>query len=419
MSLRTFLKKKLPATFNAAEYEANRVLNAIEEIHNYYGENSKNILAEMRVLQAENRNILSQIVSQIAILKAEIGSEREISAGLKAENEEIQSMCQEEKLMLAMIEDRTRGLKNQLQEERLTLTAVEEQINSLKGQLSDLKEAVQVQDLTIIGALSSQFRTVSTARVHFIRCLDIYNAGDMACGPDSYFKELLDGRTGFYHTIKNINYGIIEPNDWVILGGGGLFECNPQYQAAINHVLSINNHVIAWGVGHNRHHVDCCWYWPNQFPIEYGKFALLSSRDFEYENDTYCPCVSCMMPQLEKQYTIKRRVGAYVHHQIHFDIAGVETCPNSKTLEEVLEFIGSSEIIISNSYHGIYWATLMGKKVICYEPFSEKFDYFKYPPVVYSGDLERDISETVSYPDALEDCRAINIAFKNQVLEIM
>ena len=67
----------------------------------------------------------------------------------------------------------------------------------------------------------------------------------------------------------------------------------------------------------------------------------------------------------------------------------------------------------------VYWATLMGKKVILFSSFSNKFDSFKYHPVRYSGDLEKDIAQAHTYPQALEECRKLNLAFFKKVKKIV
>ena len=37
---------------------------------------------------------------------------------------------------------------------------------------------------------------------------------------------------------------------------------------------------------------------------------------------------------------------------------------NTTNLEQMVEFIGTSETIVTNSYHAMYWAILLKRKVI-------------------------------------------------------
>lgn len=66
----------------------------------------------------------------------------------------------------------------------------------------------------------------------------------------------------------------------------------------------------------------------------------------------------------------------------------------------------------------MYWATLMGKKVILYKPFSSRYDYFKFPPTLYSGNLDEDIKNAKSYSNALEECKKLNFDFFQKVIRI-
>ena len=61
----------------------------------------------------------------------------------------------------------------------------------------------------------------------------------------------------------------------------------------------------------------------------------------------------------------------------------------------------------------------MNKKVILYNPFSNKFDNFKYKPVIYSGNLKSDINKAVVYSQSLEECQSENRVFFEKVKKII
>lgn len=67
----------------------------------------------------------------------------------------------------------------------------------------------------------------------------------------------------------------------------------------------------------------------------------------------------------------------------------------------------------------VYWATLMGKKVVLYKPFSNRFDHIKFTPVTYSGVMEADIKKAKTYPTALQECRNLNLKFFEKVKQII
>ena len=73
---------------------------------------------------------------------------------------------------------------------------------------------------------------------------------------------------------------------------------------------------------------------------------------------------------------------------------GIPTQSNcTGSLKDALSFIASGETVVSNSYHGVYWAMLMGRKVLCL-PFSNKFSRYRLPPGYsdarsWTGDLAK------------------------------
>ena len=253
--------------------------------------------------------------------------------------------------------------------------------------------------------------------IHFIRIYDIKNTGDKSCGPYEYFRNEFSRYNCVFHTLKDIRFDLIHKDDFVILGGGGILDSSRYYDEAINCVLSVCDNVICWSAGHNIHDGA-----GEPVPrINYAAFKLLATRDYGYsEDEKYCPCVSCMMKGLDMKLDIKRKIGVISHHEIPIDeFREYERMTNSDRLEDILKFIGESEVIITNAFHCSYWATLMGKKVILYKPFSTRFRYLKYSPTVYSGDLEADVAAAGNYMNALEECRKINVEFMGEVIKFI
>lgn len=95
---------------------------------------------------------------------------------------------------------------------------------------------------------------------------------------------------------------------------------------------------------------------------------------------------------------------------------------NYHDFPDVLAFLGSGKVVITNSYHGLYWATLLSKKVLCLDA-GGKFAHFKWPPThVKPEAVEEALAHANSipeYPDALAECRSLNLAFYQKVLTIL
>ena len=249
--------------------------------------------------------------------------------------------------------------------------------------------------------------------IHFVHVVEPRNPGDMLCYPYLYFKKYFRRFNVHIHHTKDIKFESIRANDIVILASGGCFEVLDSFQESINRLLDMCDNVIAWGCGHNSHHGR-----PVYCPIDFEKFKLLSVRDYQYGNQRYVPCVSCMMPQLDAQYPAVRRIGVIEHQDFPIDI-DADKINHKIGISEIMRFIGGSQIIITNTYHCAYWAMLMGKKVILYKPFSTKFDNFRHQPVTYTGNLEQDIAKCETYPDFLAECRDLNMEFFEDVRRVI
>ena len=105
-----------------------------------------------------------------------------------------------------------------------------------------------------------------------------------------------------------------------------------------------------------------------------------------------------------------------------------ETIKNNRSISEIEDFILTSEIIITNSYHCAYWAILLQRKTIVVDKFSTKFDYYKYKPEFISlsheiididEELKRAIDRAHIYPEAFEEAIKLNDEFFQEVIHII
>jgi len=253
-------------------------------------------------------------------------------------------------------------------------------------------------------------------KIHFINRVDDDNAGDQVCSPYNYFYDYFRNYNCLRHDIDYINWIEISPSDVIIIGASGMLYVTEDFQKNMNKLLDICPTVIAWSIGFNTHSDR-----PIITNIDTSRFKLIGIRDYMHPSGLpYLPCVSCFSGELDKTMENKRKIGIIDHKYfpVPIDIAG-ERINNSENFQIITDFIASSEIVISSSYHIIFWSILMGKKTICANPFSTKFDYFIYKPVFYSGNLEEDIKKTQIYPHAIIEARELNNIFFNNVKKII
>ena len=232
-------------------------------------------------------------------------------------------------------------------------------------------------------------------KIHFITCVELNNCGDYQSSPLNYYYDFFKDYCLVYHDINSVRFALIQKNDVVILGGGGLLDNLPDWNQTISKVLDIGAFVIGWSVGFHKR----LGFQPATKDLDFEKFGLLAVRDFEHETKLpWLPCVTCMSPYLWKTGEIKRNIGIISHR--FYPISGLpyEKMDNQASFDDITDFIASSDVIITSSYHAAYWAMLMGKIVICTNEFSYKFYHFKHKPQFLSRDHQTE--------QGVEDCIA-------------
>lgn len=247
--------------------------------------------------------------------------------------------------------------------------------------------------------------------IHFVNNFNSSNVGDNNSSPVLYIQNLLPKNIVILrHDMYKLKLLNIFKNDIVILGGGGLIDCMDVWNRKINSILNKSKNVIYWGGGFNRHTGRKI-----TEQIDISRFLLFGVRD-KINGLTWVPCPSCLSSRLKLKYPIKRRIGVVFHTEfVNPKLKKYDWIDNHASMADIIEFIGSSEVILTSSYHAMYWATLMNKRVVIFNVFSDKFLKFPYPPAVFDNDLESAMDKAVSYPNALTECIEANKKFFNTV----
>ena len=260
--------------------------------------------------------------------------------------------------------------------------------------------------------------------------LDANNAGDFYCAPHHYFK-VLKGKGLDLFDYKREDDSIRDhwhqeiTNNALIVGGGGLLN-RPGFKPHMQMLEALSGtekKMAFWGLGHNEKHPK--FYGKEiRYNIDSSKFKLFGVRDYG-RKELWVPCVSCMHPIFDKNFETVREIGVVFHqktlkHPKTVDkFKDFESIANDASLENMVELIGSSEAIITNSYHAMYWAMLLNKKVMVI-PNSSKFYDFKYKPVFSDFDnFKTDLKKMQSYSGILEECRDVNLKFSEKVFDYL
>ena len=209
----------------------------------------------------------------------------------------------------------------------------------------------------------------------------------------------------------------------IIYGGGGLMEFE-KYESSLRFVADNKKKTVIWGAGHNTANASWAQLKP-RFKMDYSGFGLIGCRDFGYEDKSFewVPCASCMHTAFDKEYSVDKEIAFFGNSGMKgfekFIPEGISESAimfNIKQpIEDVISFLASAETIVSSSYHGVYWASLLGKKVVGV-PTSSKFYGLKHPiPICAASDWQRYRKLATAYPEALFECRQANIKFSEKV----
>jgi hypothetical protein len=264
-------------------------------------------------------------------------------------------------------------------------------------------------------------------KIHFIHRRITENSGDLQCGYYRYVCDYFNKYTICVHDIWAIDYTIINKHDFILIGGGGLL--NNGFGVYINSLFKFCKNIIIYSAGFNYHYNtnngDKIVY--DKIVFNWDNFKLIGIRDYNHPSGLrYVPCATCLSPLFDNLYKNKREIGIIKHlnksgHGVKWNISSndYETIDNSASFEQIIKFIGESETIITNTYHATYWSMLMNKKVILEAPFSDKFEYLKYKPSRYSGDLKNDAFNAKTHPNFLKECREINADFLKDLMNVI
>ncbi len=245
---------------------------------------------------------------------------------------------------------------------------------------------------------------------------DATNVGDWYCSPARYFTLRYPEQAD----IMALDLDRLAPD--VLVGGGGLLAktFHPFLRALAERRPKLRS-LAAWGLGESEN-VDrsggSAPPYAGPDPDYLSAFDLIGVRDYGTPH-VWAPCASCMHPSLDRPYEITRELCIYEHKRIRIPIEGLPRRSNDgNDIDATLAWLGSTQVVITNSYHGAYWATLLGRRVVAIANMSKLYR-LKHPPVICrAGDWKRYVDLAAPYPDALAECRAATAAFHDRVTRL-
>lgn len=155
-----------------------------------------------------------------------------------------------------------------------------------------------------------------------------------------------------------------------------------------------------------------------------NRCALVGTRDWGV-GFRWVPCATCMHSIFDEPPVkpIWRYASISYHRRIlHPNITSKMPSIYNSTYDFrwFIRHIRACEVLITNSYHATYWATLLQRRVVLIEPNDLKFGGLRFlHPFARTNDWEAAVEQTKLYPEALEICRDANRQFYRDVLPLL
>lgn len=271
------------------------------------------------------------------------------------------------------------------------------------------------------------FPRSSNGMIYFVHRIDD-NIGDLLSAPYRYYEFAKHHIIDICHLeqINKIPYGAN-----IIVGGGGLMM--PYFEPYLKALLARRPaKLVWWAVGERRIQNLASGYLSEQeaeYSIQSDWFSANDQVGFRQTSTFYpfLPCVSC---KAIGSYRLSHAHAMHQHDVVFFEHRDVPlpqlgNYPRRNNLDSnasaVFAFLDSAPIVVTNSYHGMYWSLLLGKQVIVI-PFSSGMYHHPWPVHHATAETLPEVIDKVCHlpfqsPDSiLADCIARNNDFYKQVL---
>lgn len=268
--------------------------------------------------------------------------------------------------------------------------------------------------------------------VLFINRMSDPNVGDRLCSPYLYFRksypnafhreiEIPWGR-GVARVKRQVLKKIRDSANLIVIGGGGLLGAD-YFRRDLAFWTAGGAPTALWGAGHNAHDPQAV---AQSFPdeSEYDQlvpFSAIGLRDWG-PGFVWVPCASCMNPLFDKKAGNGNGTLFVIHRDLRNDTEAVrailaraegdhEIAFNDENAESFVGKLVAARQVVTTSYHGAYWATLLQKPVVAIGG-GTKVGMLKHKIPLSDAQSWPDVMRDAPiYPESLEECRDRNSEF--------
>lgn len=268
--------------------------------------------------------------------------------------------------------------------------------------------------------------------VLFVNRMSDPNIGDRLSSPYLYFRrsypnavhreiEIPRGRR-MGRVKRQVLKRIRDAAGLIVIGGGGLLGID-YFREDLAFWTAGPAPTALWGAGHNAHDPQMV---AQSFPDEshYDQlvpFSAIGLRDWG-PGFLWVPCASCMNPVFDRKPEKGNGTLFIVHRDLRDNAEAVRKILVRAETDHTVAFndeddasffgkLAAARQVVTTSYHGAYWATLMQKPVVAIGG-GTKVGMLKHRiPLSDAGHWPDAMRDAPVYPQALEECRDRNAAF--------
>lgn len=261
--------------------------------------------------------------------------------------------------------------------------------------------------------------------------IDHSNLGDLMSAPRNYF-QWLDGPRIDIFDDPTRHEKVLATASLVVVGGGGLLgHCDSNIETLLDVCAGARRppRMVFWGAGNGTR---------DSLPPYLSRFDLVGIRDYPLaraNSVNWVPCCSALHPAFDAVADSPPTAPIHIYDAHRKPVRSLlpalppyPTTTNdarSVTMAHAVAHLANAHTVITRSYHGAYWASLLGADVqIAADALPKKYLGLRYEPTLVGHVPNDRAPRSPSIPLACRkqrilETRSVLYSFSNQVRALL